>query len=68
MKWTWFIWIPRIKICRELPQWIIPSDKAAYHPATATIYIRRDCLRYIFHELAHHFREILKIKQPHESM
>jgi hypothetical protein len=41
----------KVKICNELPQWIISSDKAAYHPYTKTIYIKDGCMRYIFHEL-----------------
>ncbi len=58
----------KLKICKELPQWILSSDKAAYHPYSATIYLRRDCLWAIFHELGHHFREVLNIKQPHRAI
>ena len=43
----------KIKVVDELPQWIISSDKAAYTPHNKTIWLRRDCKRYIFHELGH---------------
>lgn len=41
----------KIKKVKEIPQWIISSDKAAYHPHTNTIYITK--LRYLPHELIH---------------
>ena len=31
----------KIAFCGELPQWIISSDVAAYHPHSRTIYVRR---------------------------
>jgi hypothetical protein len=43
----------RIAICRSLPQWIISSSRAAYHPHTETIYLRWDCLWALPHELCH---------------
>ena len=43
----------KIVIVQELPQWIISSDVAAYHPATRTIYCRKDKWWYIAHELGH---------------
>ena len=43
----------RIVRCSELPQWIISSDRAAYHPFTRTIYITK--WRYLPHELRHYF-------------
>jgi len=49
MKSNWL----SIKFVKELPQWIISSDKAAYHPASNTIYIRQDMWWLIFHELGH---------------
>lgn len=46
--------LPKITQCKELPQWIIESDKAAYHPASNTIYIREDQkLRTLIHEYLH---------------
>ena len=47
----------RIRIHAELPQWITSSDRAAYHPATRTIHIKRSCLsvRVVLHELCHWF-------------
>lgn len=45
----------KIEIYDELPQWIISSDRAAYHPATRTIYFKSSCISYkvICHELGH---------------
>jgi len=45
-----------MKIIRRstLPQWIISSDRAAYHLATRTIYIRDDQgLFVLLHEIIH---------------
>jgi hypothetical protein len=48
------IWFPKVVVCREIPQWIISSDKAAYHPFSNTIYIRDDMpLRTWAHEYGH---------------
>jgi hypothetical protein len=44
---------PKIVKSKELPQWIISSDKAAYYPFSNTIYTTK--LRYIPHELLHWF-------------
>lgn len=44
----------KIKIVNEIPQWIISTDKAAYHPYSNTIYLRKDrWWKDILHELAH---------------
>ena len=50
--------LPRILIVDELPQWIIESKSAAYHPFSNTIYIRRrESWRHmailLLHELIH---------------
>ncbi len=51
--------IPKIRLVDgELPQWILSSHVAAYHPATQTIWISR-CGPWTFgarfgHELIHH--------------
>jgi hypothetical protein len=42
---------PKIKKCDDLPQWIISSDRAAYHPHSRTIYLTS--YRYLMHELGH---------------
>jgi len=51
----------KVRICDELPQWILETDKAAYNPLRKTIYIRRD-LRFNIsiwiHELGHYFIDI----------
>jgi hypothetical protein len=48
--------LPKIVTCKELPQWIVESDRAAYHPASNTIYIRNDQNLFIlFHEFLHFF-------------
>ncbi len=43
----------KIVKCREIPQWIVASDKAAYHPHSNTIYLTK--WRYLPHELVHWF-------------
>jgi len=46
---------PKVIVVDELPQWIISSDIAAYHPATQTIWLRSDRgLMPILHEFGHH--------------
>ncbi len=52
--------IPRIIICSELPQWIISSDIAAYHPASNVIYLRRGrrMIVNLVHEILHHLIEV----------
>ena len=55
--------IPGIQIVDELPQWIISSDIAAYHPWSRTIWLKRRsfCRMTIslIHELVHHLIEVL---------
>ena len=46
-----------------LPQWIISSDKAAYHPFTKTIHTTN--FRYIPHELIHWVVDCLGISKLH---
>lgn len=50
---------PSIKFVKEIPQWIISSDTAAYHPHSKTIWIRNDLglktIPILFHELQHWF-------------
>ena len=41
----------KIRFVKEIPQWIIESDKAAYHPSSNTIYLTK--WRHLFHELLH---------------
>ena len=43
----------KIVFVREIPQWIIESDIAAYHPYSNTIYVRKDKWWKVFHELLH---------------
>jgi len=48
--------LPKIIKCKELPQWIIESDRAAYHPTSNTIYIREDQSFWVLcHEFLHFF-------------
>jgi hypothetical protein len=55
--------LPKIIKCKELPQWIIESDRAAYHPASNTIYIRDDqSVLVLFHEFLHFFFHVLGFK------
>jgi hypothetical protein len=49
---------------KELPQWIISSDKAAYHPYSKTIYLT--AWKYLPHELIHYFADITKLKFIHK--
>ena len=49
----------KINFVDKIPQWIISSDIAAYHPKTKTIWIRNDLgmktISVLFHELQHWF-------------
>ena len=49
----------KIKFVNEIPQWIISSDIAAYHPASKTIWIRNNLgwktIPTLLHELTHWF-------------
>lgn len=49
----------KIKFVKEIPQWIISSDIAAYHPASKTIWIRNNLgwrtIHVLIHELTHWF-------------
>jgi hypothetical protein len=49
----------KIKFVNELPQWIISSDIAAYHPKSETIWIRNNLglgtIPILIHELIHLF-------------
>ena len=50
---------PSIKFVKEIPQWIISSDVAAYHPYSKTIWIRSNLglktIPTLIHELTHWF-------------
>ena len=50
---------PVIKFVDEIPQWIISSDIAAYHPCTKTTWIRNNLgsktISILLHELTHWF-------------
>ena len=52
----------KIKFVEELPQWIISSETAAYHPASKTIWIRKHLgfklMPIMFHEFQHYFIDI----------
>lgn len=52
----------KIKFVDEMPQWIIESDIAAYHPHSKTIYMRKNLkwktIPILFHELQHWFIHI----------
>lgn len=53
---------PSIKFVNEIPQWIISSNIAAYHPYSKTIYIRNNLgfktIPILLHELSHWFIHI----------
>lgn len=49
-----------------IPQWIISSDKAAYHPWSNTIYLTK--WKYLFHELGHWFFYKIKFKYGHKLL
>lgn len=62
--------IPNLIIHKyELPQWILSSDIAAYHPFTSTIHLRRNrgikIIADFFHELCHHIFELFNLKKYH---
>lgn len=54
----------KILIVDELPEWIIASDEAAYIPHLKTIWLRRDCVGYVFHELCHWAIDCLLSNNP----
>jgi len=47
----------QLRIVKEIPQWVMSSDIAAYHPYSDTIYIRKtgtiSMLHSLFHECCH---------------
>ena len=46
--------LPTVVRHRELPQWIISSDKACYHPVSNTIHIIKGAgLKILLHEYVH---------------
>ena len=54
---------PKVKFVDEIPQWIISSDIAAYHPYTKTIWIRNKLgwgktILILLHELTHWFIDV----------
>jgi hypothetical protein len=56
--------IPQLRIVKgELPQWIISSSRAAYHPASRTIWLtrrpRHEMALDFAHEVGHHVIEVL---------
>ncbi len=57
----------RIRFYKELPQYIISSDIAAYHPNSKTIFIRKGLgLKLpgvLLHELAHWFIHVCKLPE-----
>jgi len=48
---------------KEIPQWIISSNKAAYHPFSRTIWITR--WKYLPHELLHYMADRLHLNWLH---
>lgn len=52
----------KINFVKEIPQWIISSNIAAYHPKEKTIWIRNDLgwstILVLFHELQHWFIDV----------
>jgi len=49
-----FMRLPAVRWCDELPQWIISSNRACYHPFSNTIYIRKGLgLKTLLHEYIH---------------
>lgn len=59
-------YFPKIKVYKELPQWIISSDRAAYNPGSNTIFIKRgEGLLTLCHELGHWFACIYDLPELH---
>ena len=59
--------MPKIQRFEELPQWITSSDRAAYHPASNTIYIRNDQgLMTLLHEYGHWLGCLLNCNRIHK--
>ena len=58
--------MPKVIRCKELPQWIISSDRAAFHPFSNTIYIREDLgWKTLLHEYCHWFAWRFKLNFIH---
>ena len=58
---------PTVIRCKELPQWIISSDTAAYHSYSNTIYIREDRgLLSLVHEYLHWLFHLTHINLGHK--
>ncbi len=61
--------IPSVRLLNEIPQWIIASDKAAYHPWSRTIYLRKPFrICNFIHELGHHIVEIITGKERYHKL
>ncbi len=50
--------------CLELPQWIIESDRAAYHPFSNIIYLTK--WAYLPHEFIHYIAYKLDLNFVHK--
>ncbi len=64
----------KIKFVNELPQWIISSNIAAYHPFSRTIWIRNNLgwktIPILIHEVTHWFihRFLNNKKELHQKI
>lgn len=59
--------LPRVIHCKELPQWVIESNTACYHPYSNTIYIRNDKGKLtLIHEYLHWFFCIIHFDIGHK--
>lgn len=57
---------PKIQYYDELPQWIISSDRGAYHAASSTVHIRKgEPIIILIHELLHWFAHQFKLPFIH---
>lgn len=51
---------PKIEKHKELPQWILSSEKACYHPSSNTIHIKNDQgIASLLHEYSHWFAHVV---------
>ena len=61
--------IPKVVRCNELPQWVIESDTACYHPFSNTIYIKNNKgIATLFHEYAHWFFHLIHFNVGHKIL
>lgn len=67
--------LPGLVFLKKMPDWVISSNDAAYHPYSRTILIRNgldvskiELVEWILHELTHHIIEITFKKKHYHNI